>query len=109
MAKRCGLTQARIGRIWRGFRLQPHRVEGFKTRQGSSVHRQGARYRRALPRPATYADLHGLSGRTLVRGADRETVAPPGPPHHRRTPEYHPLLIWNSKAASLSLRVDANR
>ena len=30
MAQRCGLTQARIDRIWRGFRLQPHRVEGLK-------------------------------------------------------------------------------
>jgi transposase len=30
MAKRCGLSQSTIGRIWRAFGLQPHRVEGFK-------------------------------------------------------------------------------
>ena len=30
MAKRCGLSQATVGRIWRAFGLQPHRVEGFK-------------------------------------------------------------------------------
>ena len=30
MAKRSGLSQTMIGRIWRAFGLQPHRVEGFK-------------------------------------------------------------------------------
>jgi len=30
MAKRSGLSQSTIGRIWRAFGLQPHRVEGFK-------------------------------------------------------------------------------
>ena len=30
MAKRSGLSQSTIGRIWRAFELQPHRVEGFK-------------------------------------------------------------------------------
>src|SRR5690348_12178466 len=30
MAKRCGLSQSTVGRIWRAFALQPHRVEGFK-------------------------------------------------------------------------------
>ena len=30
MAKRCGLSQTTVGRIWRAFALQPHRVEGFK-------------------------------------------------------------------------------
>ncbi len=30
MAKRCGLSQSSVGRIWRAFALQPHRVEGFK-------------------------------------------------------------------------------
>jgi transposase len=30
MAKRSGLSQSTIGRIWRAFALQPHRVEGFK-------------------------------------------------------------------------------
>jgi transposase len=30
MAKRCGLSQATVGRIWRAFALQPHRVETFK-------------------------------------------------------------------------------
>jgi transposase len=30
MAKRCGLNQSMVSRIWRAFALQPHRVEGFK-------------------------------------------------------------------------------
>ncbi len=30
MAKRSGLSQTMVGRIWRAFGLQPHRVEGFK-------------------------------------------------------------------------------
>ena len=30
MAKRSGLSQTMIGRIWPAFALQPHRVEGFK-------------------------------------------------------------------------------
>lgn len=30
MAKRSGLSQSTISRIWRAFALQPHRVEGFK-------------------------------------------------------------------------------
>jgi transposase len=30
MAQRSGLSQSTIGRIWRAFGLQPHRVEGFK-------------------------------------------------------------------------------
>jgi len=30
MAKRSGLSQTLISRIWRAFALQPHRVEGFK-------------------------------------------------------------------------------
>ena len=30
MAKRSGLSQSTIGRIWRAFGLQPHRVEGLK-------------------------------------------------------------------------------
>jgi len=30
MAKRCGLSQSTVSRLWRAFGLQPHRVEGFK-------------------------------------------------------------------------------
>ena len=30
MAKRCGLSQTAVSRIWRAFTLQPHRVETFK-------------------------------------------------------------------------------
>jgi len=30
MAKRCGLSQTTISRIWRAFALQPHRVKSFK-------------------------------------------------------------------------------
>src|SRR5215469_12313840 len=30
MAKRCGLSQSMVSRIWRAFGLQPHRVESFK-------------------------------------------------------------------------------
>src|ERR1700740_2017729 len=30
MAKRCGLSQTMVSRIWRAFALQPHRVAGFR-------------------------------------------------------------------------------
>jgi transposase len=30
MARRCGLTQSAVSRIWRAFALQPHRVDTFK-------------------------------------------------------------------------------
>lgn len=30
MAQRTGLSKSTIGRIWRGFELKPHRVDGFK-------------------------------------------------------------------------------
>jgi transposase len=30
MAKRCGMTQTAVSRIWRAFSLKPHRVETFK-------------------------------------------------------------------------------
>jgi len=30
MARRCGLSQAAVSRMWRAFALQPHRVESFK-------------------------------------------------------------------------------
>jgi len=30
MAKRSGLSKTTIGRIWKAFELQPHRVDGFK-------------------------------------------------------------------------------
>jgi transposase len=30
MAKRCGLSQSTVSRIWRAFALQPHRVKTFK-------------------------------------------------------------------------------
>jgi hypothetical protein len=30
MAKRCGLSQTAVSRIWRTFALQPHRVKTFK-------------------------------------------------------------------------------
>ncbi|MEU0521679.1 helix-turn-helix domain-containing protein [Streptosporangium sp. NPDC006007] len=30
MAKRSGLSPSRVGRIWKAFRLRPHRAETFK-------------------------------------------------------------------------------
>ncbi|PYM84331.1 MAG: hypothetical protein DME09_08745 [Candidatus Rokuibacteriota bacterium] len=30
LARRCGLSQTAVSRIWRAFALQPHRVETFK-------------------------------------------------------------------------------
>jgi transposase len=30
MARRCGMSQSAVSRIWRAFALQPHRSEGFK-------------------------------------------------------------------------------
>jgi transposase len=52
MAKRSGLSQSTIGRIWRAFGLQPHRVEGFNLIQGPALYREGARYRGPLSQSA---------------------------------------------------------
>ena len=109
MAQRCGLTQARIDRIWRGFRLQPHRVEGLKLAKDplfiDKVHDTVGLYLDPPPMLTfvVYLDEHwfaALTEKQLRRRVHRTTG---------ETPEYHPLLIWNSKATRLSLRVDANR
>src|SRR6516162_4006383 len=52
MARRCGLSQTMVSRIWRAFALQPHRVEGFKLSKDPPVHREVARHRRALSPPS---------------------------------------------------------
>ena len=51
MARHSGISTSSVGRIWRAFGLQPHRVETFKLSTDPPVRRQGARHRRALPQP----------------------------------------------------------
>jgi transposase len=38
MARRSGMTQSAVSRIWRAFALQPHRAETFKLSKGPAVH-----------------------------------------------------------------------
>jgi transposase len=53
MARRCGLSQSTVSRIWRAVSLQPDHSETFDlSPAGSAVHRQGPRHRRPVPEPA---------------------------------------------------------
>jgi transposase len=78
MAKRCGMSQTMISRIWRAFALQPHRTEGFKllelTRFGGVclAEKQGgvaAEDTSPIPSRVSAAD-----GRTSARGTFAERV-----------------------------------
>src|SRR5215471_9168006 len=51
MARHSGISTSSVGRIWRAFGLQPHRLETFKL-STDPLSRQGARRRRALPQSA---------------------------------------------------------
>jgi Transposase and inactivated derivatives len=52
LAAKLGMSQTAISRIWRAFALAPHRVETLQALHRSSVHREGARYRGAVPQSA---------------------------------------------------------
>ena len=49
MAKRSGLSQTTIGRIWEAFELKGHRVDGFKLSSDPLLAREGLRRRRPAP------------------------------------------------------------
>ena len=52
MAKRSGMSQTAVSRIWRAFGLQPHRSKTFKLSKDPLLHQQGPRHRRVVSRPA---------------------------------------------------------
>lgn len=52
MAKKVGLSQSTVSRIWRAFGLQPHRVKHWKLSKDPLFQGEGARRGGALPRPA---------------------------------------------------------
>jgi hypothetical protein len=43
MAKAPGVSHTLVGRIWRTFRLQPHRTESFKIPAGAAARREDPR------------------------------------------------------------------
>ena len=53
LAKKLGLSQSTVSRVWRTFGPQPHRSESFKLRIGSE-HRTGAVLRFALAKRARH-------------------------------------------------------
>ena len=51
MAKRIGMTQSMVSRVWRAFGLKPHRHETFKLSLRPGLRGQGPRCGRALHEP----------------------------------------------------------
>ena len=52
MAKRLGMSQSTVSRVWRAFGLAPHRQDSWKLSKRSAVCGEGARCRRAVSEPA---------------------------------------------------------
>jgi transposase len=104
MAAACGLSPATGQRVWRAFGLKPHRVETFKLSAdpvggGAANHRQGARHRRALPRPAgpglgpvRRREDRNPGGRAHPAGA-ADAARPAGAAHLGLHPPRHVLAV----------------
>ena len=52
MARRSGLPESTIGRIWRKFELKPHLTDGFKLSPDPLFIEKVVRCRRPVPQPA---------------------------------------------------------
>ncbi len=52
MARKVGMSQTMVSRVWRAFGLQLHRSKTFQAVARSCLRRQGARCGRAHPQPA---------------------------------------------------------
>jgi DNA-binding MurR/RpiR family transcriptional regulator len=50
MARRSGLSESTVGRIWRKFDLKPHLTDGFKTHVSPGTRSRHPRLDRALER-----------------------------------------------------------
>ena len=73
MAKAAGVSHTMVGRIWRTFRLQPHRTESLQALAGSATRGEDPGRRRAVRGAA--GECGGLLGRREVADPGAATRA----------------------------------
>ena len=90
MAKRSGLTQTAISRIWRAFALQPHRVETFKLSKDPLFIEKVRDIVGLYLNPPDRALVLCVDEKTQIQALDRtQPVLPMRPGHReRRTHDY---------------------
>jgi len=90
MAKRSGLSQSTVGRIWKAFRLKPHRTETFKLSKDPQFIEKVRDVVGLYLDPPEHAVVLCLDEKTQVQALDRsQPVLPmmPGMPE-KRTHDY---------------------
>ena len=91
MAKKSGLSKSTIGRIWRDFGLQPHRVDGFKLSTDPLFVEKVVDVVGLYHNPPEKAVVLCVDEKSQIQALDRsQPVLPmmPGMPE-RRTHDYH--------------------
>ena len=101
MAKRCGLSQTMVSRIWRAFGLQPHRVEGFKLSKDPLFIEKLRDIVGLYLHPPERAVVLCVDEKAQVQALDRSQPVLPMRPGQaeRRTPDYLRHGITNLFAA----------
>jgi len=90
MAKRSGLSQTMVSRIWRAFALQPHRVEGFKLSKDSLFIEKVRDIVGLYLNPPDKALVLCVDEKAQIQALDRSQPLLPMRPGQaaRRTPDY---------------------
>ena len=90
MAKRSGLSQSMVSRIWRAFALQPHRVEGFKLSQDPLFIEKVRDIVGLYLNPPTRALVLCVDEKSQIQALNRSQPVLPMRPGQaeRRTPDY---------------------
>jgi transposase len=90
MAKRCGLSQTMVSRIWRAFALQPHRTEGFKLSQAPLFIEKLRDIVGLYLNPPDRALVLCVDEKSQIQALDRSQPVLPMRPGQaeRRTPDY---------------------
>src|SRR5262249_3682817 len=90
MARRCGLSQTAISRIWRAFALQPHRAETFKLSKDPLFIEKVRDIVGLYLQPPDKALVLCVDEKTQIQALDRtQPVLPLRPGHpERRTHDY---------------------
>jgi transposase len=101
MARRCGLSQSTVGRIWRAFALKPHRVEGFKLSKDPLFIEKVRDIVGLYLNPPDKAMVLCMDEKAQIQALDRSQPLLPMRPGQaeRRTPDYQRHGITNLFAA----------
>jgi len=101
MARRCGLSQTMVSRIWRAFALQPHRVEGFKLSKDPLFIEKLRDIVGLYLHPPERAVVLCVDEKAQIQALDRSQPVLPMRPGQaeRRTPDYLRHGITNLFAA----------